>query len=56
MGAIKLKQPEATYIEEVQEQEEESILFNHNHRIWPVCFWAIFLIIVALMGMGVVTG
>lgn len=53
-----LPKEEVTYIEKEQlvTETKEFILFNHNHRIWPVCFWAMFLIIVALMGMGVVTG
>ena len=49
---------EVTYIEEEQlvTETKECILLNHNHRIWPVCFWAVFLIIGTLMGIGVVTG
>lgn len=52
-----LPKEEVTYIEEEQlvTEVEECILLNPNHRIWPVCFWAVFLIIVALMGMGVLT-
>ncbi|MFT8319305.1 MAG: hypothetical protein ABF649_00550 [Bacillus sp. (in: firmicutes)] len=52
MEAVKYKQPEATYIEE----QEECILLEDKHWIWPVIFWAVFLIITILMGMGVVEG
>lgn len=55
MEALAKKTPlEVTYIEETNEQE--TILFNSNSCIWSITFWAVFVIMIVLMGMGVVTG
>ena len=50
-----LKQ-EVTYIEEEQkiEQVKEHILLDSKHWIWPIVFWAVVLVVIILMGMGVV--
>lgn len=53
MSALK---QEVTYIEEEQKSEKEFILFDSNHWIWPIYFWAVVLGLIILMGMGVVTG
>lgn len=52
-----LKQ-EVTYIEDEQkvEQVKKHILLDSKHWIWPIYFWAVVLVLIILMGMGVVAG
>jgi hypothetical protein len=52
-----LKQ-EVIYIEEEQKEEvaKEHILLDAKHWIWPIYFWAVSLVIIILLGMGVVSG
>ncbi len=55
MSALK---QEVTYIEKEQKTEvdKEHILLDSKHWIWPIVFWAIVLVIIILLGMGVVAG
>lgn len=52
-----LKQ-EVIYIEkeQIKEEAKEHILLDPKHWIWPFYFWAIVLVIIILLGMGVVRG